>query len=118
LKVQSAQWAISGLGIQADDQLRFEMLYREALERGDVVVQRAVEEWPLRSPISAELRQQGQRARDAAKDPLLAKEIADLEALHAQRQRVLKDALAELPLEPVDEIARMAAGESVIGEGR
>jgi hypothetical protein len=61
--------------------------------------------------VSAELIAQGQQQRHEATNPLLAKEIRELETLHEQFQRITQDALAELPLPQDDPIAVIARGE-------
>jgi hypothetical protein len=118
LRVQSTQYSIQALGIAPNDSVQFHLLYQEALERNDIITQRALEEWPIRSPISDALRQQGQRQREMARDPLLSREIQDLETLHEQFTRITKDALQELPLPSRDPLEAMARGESDAREGQ
>jgi hypothetical protein len=117
IAVQNTQYAIQAMKL-ADDPLKAEMLYKEALAGHDHLTQKALERWPLRSPISDELRRQGEAQRESAGNPLLAAEVRELEALRTERQRVLRDALQELPLPQPDPIAEMAAGGSVGGEGQ
>jgi hypothetical protein len=54
---------------------------------------------------------QGQQQRQATLNPMLAKEVRELETLHEQFQRITKDALQELPLPTPDPIAEVAAGQ-------
>jgi hypothetical protein len=117
IRVNSTMNSIAAMNIPFTDTLRYEQLYRDALAAGDFITARALEEWPIKSPISPELRQQGQRQRADALDPLLSKEIRELETLHEQFTRITRDALQELPLQD-DPIARMAAGELESREGQ
>jgi hypothetical protein len=93
------------------DTIKADQLYRDAMQRGDLRAMAALEGWPLGSPVSAELIAQGQQQRHEATNPLLAKEIRELETLHEQFQRITQDALAELPLPQDDPIAVIARGE-------
>jgi hypothetical protein len=63
----------------ADDPLRAETVYRDALAQGDFLCAEALEGWPLGCPIRNEsLLAQGCQAREVALNPLAGKQRAEL----------------------------------------
>jgi hypothetical protein len=89
--------------------------YQEAMRRDDHLAMEALEGWPLSCPVPAGLIAQGQQQRQASLNPVLAKEVRELETLHEQYQRITRDALQELPLPKVDVTAQIAAGQEPEG---
>jgi hypothetical protein len=93
------------------DPIQASIAYQQAMRRDDHLAMEALESWPLGSPVPADLIAQGQRQRQASLNPVLAKEVQELEVLHEQYQRLTRDALGELPLSQPDPIAQLAAGQ-------
>jgi hypothetical protein len=116
LRQQEIRYAIQGM--VGTDPLKVGEIYREALRDGNLEIMTAIEHWPLRCPVAAELMAEGQQARLEARDPVVAAQLRSLRTLQQTIERAVKDAISELPLAQADQLQQLAAGESESREGR
>jgi hypothetical protein len=101
----------------ASDPLQAEAIYRAALAEGQHEILEALETWPIKSPVSAELIAEGQQLRMEARDPALAAQLRSLRTLQQIIESAVKDAISELPLGQ-DALQQLASGEATTSEGR
>jgi hypothetical protein len=101
----------------AADPLQAEVIYRDALAKGQHEILEALETWPIKSPVSAELISQGQQARLEARDPVVAAQLRSLRTLQQVMESAARDAISELPLGQ-DALQQLASGEATTSEGR